>query len=82
VKISVGKLVLSRLIKEVIQQDLPSSGIDILPSTPGHIIVLSTLPLHHRDPFDRLLIAQAVAEEIPIVSADGVFDAYPVQRLW
>jgi PIN domain nuclease of toxin-antitoxin system len=40
------------------------------------------LPLHHRDPFDRLLIAQAVAEEIPIVSADAVFDAYPLQRLW
>jgi PIN domain nuclease of toxin-antitoxin system len=40
------------------------------------------LPFHHRDPFDRLLIAQAMVEQMPIVSADIVFDTYPMQRLW
>jgi PIN domain nuclease of toxin-antitoxin system len=40
------------------------------------------LPLHHRDPFDRMLIAQAMVDEIPIVSGDTAFDAYPVTRLW
>ena len=40
------------------------------------------LPFHHRDPFDRLLIAQAIAEGLPLVSQDGWFDAYPIQRLW
>ena len=40
------------------------------------------MPLYHRDPFDRLLIAQATVEQIPIVSGDTAFDAYPVTRLW
>ena len=40
------------------------------------------LPLHHRDPFDRMLIAQAIARALPLVSADAAFDAYPIQRSW
>jgi PIN domain nuclease of toxin-antitoxin system len=47
-----------------------------------HVALLTTMPFHHRDPFDRLLIAQATAERIPIVSADTAFDAYPVTCLW
>ncbi|WP_323798425.1 type II toxin-antitoxin system VapC family toxin [Microcoleus sp. FACHB-672] len=43
---------------------------------------VSTLPLHHRDPFDRLIISQAMVEQIPVLSADSAFEAYPVQRLW
>ena len=43
---------------------------------------LTTLPFHHRDPFDRLIIAQAMAEQIPVVSGDAAFDSYPVKRLW
>jgi len=44
--------------------------------------VLTTLPLHHRDPFDRLLVAQAMVEDIPLVSGDPALDAYPIIRLW
>ncbi|MGI9189822.1 MAG: hypothetical protein ACR2F9_06720 [Longimicrobiaceae bacterium] len=40
------------------------------------------MPLHHRDPFDRLFIAQAMAEELPVISVDEAFDAYTVQRVW
>jgi PIN domain nuclease of toxin-antitoxin system len=47
-----------------------------------HIAKVSNLPFHHRDPFDRLLIAQSLVEQIPIISVDSVFDAYSVQRLW
>lgn len=47
-----------------------------------HIEVIATLPLHHRDPFDRLLVAQGMVEKIPILSVDVILDAYPVQRLW
>ena len=47
-----------------------------------HFLAVSQMPLHHRDPFDRMLIAQSLSENIPIVSADTAFDAYPVQRLW
>jgi PIN domain nuclease of toxin-antitoxin system len=53
-----------------------------LPIEPKHTAVLTTLPFHHRDPFDRLLIAQAMMEAIPILSVDTAFDAYPVTRLW
>lgn len=53
-------------------------GIDI-----SHTAVIATLPLHHRDPFDRMIIAQAIVEQVPIVSADTTFDAYSgVTRLW
>ncbi|HLO46983.1 MAG TPA: PIN domain-containing protein [Kamptonema sp.] len=47
-----------------------------------HIEVVASLPLHHRDPFDRLIIAQAIVEQIPILSVDSIFDAYPIARLW
>jgi PIN domain nuclease of toxin-antitoxin system len=47
-----------------------------------HVAVVAKLPLHHRDPFDRLLIAQAMVESIPIVGADSLFDFYPIKRLW
>lgn len=59
-----------------------ADGIDVLPITVQHAIGVSTLPLHHRDPFDRLLIAQALAEGIPLVTADEALGAYAVQRLW
>ena len=54
----------------------------ILPIKVDHAAVLTTLPLHHRDPFDRLLIAQTMVEAMRIVSIDSVLDAYPVTRLW
>jgi hypothetical protein len=53
-----------------------------LTSVTEYADVQAGLPLHHRDPFDRMLIAQAMVEQIPIVSGDTAFDAYPVQRLW
>jgi PIN domain nuclease of toxin-antitoxin system len=47
-----------------------------------HLFEIARLPLHHRDPFDRLLIAQALVESIPIISADPAFDQYPIERIW
>jgi PIN domain nuclease of toxin-antitoxin system len=49
---------------------------------PKHTSILTTLPLYHRDPFDRLLVAQALVEAIPIISSDAQLDAYSVKRLW
>nr|WP_242038871.1 PIN domain-containing protein [Anabaena lutea] len=48
----------------------------------NHITVVTQVLLHHHDPFDRMLIAQAMVENIPIISADTIFDTYPIQRLW
>jgi len=56
--------------------------IEVLPITPAHADVIATLFFHHRDPFDRMLIAQAMVEQIPILSADVAFDSYPMTRLW
>lgn len=57
-------------------------GDEILPIEPRHAAALIALPFHHKDPFDRLLIAQSLAEAIPVVSAGGAFDPYGVTRMW
>jgi PIN domain nuclease of toxin-antitoxin system len=64
------------------EREITSNDFHILHIAPKHVAVLTTMPFHHRDPFDRLLIAQAVVEQIPIVSGDAAFDAYPITRLW
>jgi PIN domain nuclease of toxin-antitoxin system len=80
IKISLGKYALPEPYD--IEREIATNDFHILPIEPKHTAVLTTLPFHHRDPFDRLLIAQAMAEAIPILSVDTAFDAYPVTRLW
>lgn len=58
------------------------SGFQELPVRSNAAALVADLPLHHRDPFDRLLIAQAMAEGMPVVSADASFDAYGITRIW
>lgn len=82
IKQSIGKLTLSLPIKAFIEQQLSLNDFKLLNITLEHIYCTATLPLHHRDPFDRLLIAQAMIENIPIASADSAFDNYSVQRIW
>jgi PIN domain nuclease of toxin-antitoxin system len=60
---------------------LISGGIEILPIETSHLSILRDLPLQHRDPFDRLIIAQAQAEGMTLVSADGIFGMYAVELL-
>jgi PIN domain nuclease of toxin-antitoxin system len=54
----------------------------MLPISLEHIYQVNQLPLHYRDPFDRLLIAQSIVENIPIISSDVIFDSYPIKRIW
>jgi len=61
---------------------LSRTGFEVLQISLEHATRVETLPQHHRDPFDRLLIAQAVVESVTIISADPVFDPYGTQRLW
>ena len=82
IKVSVGKLTLGRQIDTFFEDRMGRSGIALLHITLAHIAKISTLPFHHRDPFDRMLIAQSLVEGIPIISADAVFDTYGVVRLW
>jgi PIN domain nuclease of toxin-antitoxin system len=82
IKIGVGKYALHEPYETFMQRGIFGNGFDILPIELKHTAVLTMLPFHHRDPFDRLLVAQAMVEQVPILGADTVFDAYPVSRLW
>ena len=82
IKISLGKLHLSQPFDLFIPNQLLLNDITILDITINHTLRVATLPFHHRDPFDRLLIAQSLVERMPCVSIDSVFDAYSVHRLW
>ena len=82
IKLRIGNLRLAQPFDIFVAQQLADNEIELLPINLAHLGVVSALPLHHRDPFDRLLIAQAMIEQTPIVSADAAFDAYSVTRLW
>jgi PIN domain nuclease of toxin-antitoxin system len=82
IKISLNKYALPEPYGVFMEREIRVNQFRILPIELRHTSALTTLPFHHCDPFDRLLIAQAMIEQIPIVSNDSVFDAYAVQRLW
>lgn len=82
IKSSIGKLKLLRPFDELIPEQLALNNIDILPIEFDHLTALTTLPLHHRDPFDRIIIAQAMTDGLFIISKDQAFDNYGVQLIW
>jgi len=82
IKIGLKKLSLPVGLPEAIQAGVSQLGIELLPLQVEHIYQLSDLPLHHRDPFDRLLIAQALCEKLTIIGGDSAFDKYKVDRIW
>lgn len=81
IKVSLGKLTLSAGFDDVVRQ-LSLNGVGLLNISTAHVSLVATLPFHHRDPFDRLLIAQAITEQVPVVSVDAAFDNYGITRLW
>ncbi|MFM7424535.1 MAG: type II toxin-antitoxin system VapC family toxin [Elainella sp.] len=82
IKVSVGKLSLPRPLNDFISEHIQANEIDILTINISHLTKVSTLPFHHRDPFDRLLAAQALVEQVPLIGVDAVFDSYEVNRIW
>lgn len=82
IKVNLKKLLLPDAYETFIPKQLTQNSIEVLPVTIEHLTVVAKLPLHHRDPFDRLLIAQAIAENIEIISADRKFDSYGINRRW
>ncbi|MDM8569491.1 type II toxin-antitoxin system VapC family toxin [Thiotrichales bacterium HSG1] len=82
IKYQLGKLQLDVSLPEMIEEQCLHNGIRILPIEQKHIFELSKLPFFHKDPFDRLLIAQAMVEQIPIVTADSLFTQYSVEVVW
>jgi PIN domain nuclease of toxin-antitoxin system len=81
IKLNIGKLKIEHSIEDIYQL-LAQLKIEILPIDRSDLDRYLTLPLHHRDPFDRLIISQAIERELILISADGAFEPYPVERLW
>lgn len=82
IKISVRKYALAQPYEDFMRDAIDRNGFHYLPIEPRYTAALISLPYHHRDPFDRLLVAQAMVEAIPIVSGDAALDSYPITRLW
>ena len=82
VKSQLDKLTFSSPLSELIEKQISVNGFIILPIELSHVLQLQNLPLHHKDPFDRLLIAQAIAENAMIVSNDSEVRRYSVKIIW
>lgn len=82
IKVRLGKLAIPSPLRAFLDRQFDENQIAILSVTLEHIYVLESLPMHHRDPFDRLLIAQSIAEEIVILSADEKLSAYSAEIIW
>lgn len=82
IKVSIGKLDLPNEISLFLAEARTNVSFEVLAIEQNHVLEVASLPFHHRDPFDRLLIAQAMLEQVPLVSADEQFDSYGITRHW
>ncbi len=82
IKVSLDKLSLPGEFEDLFPSSVEASGLSLLSIQPRHLAIVRRLAFHHRDPFDRLLIAQAQAENLTLVSLDAHFAAYDVPVLW
>ena len=82
IKVQSGKLKLPRPAGPYVLRKLAENGIEVLYISLDHLLALERLPMHHRDPFDRILIAQSLDENLPIVTSDPLFARYDVPLIW
>lgn len=82
IKISIGKMTLHQPFEKFIPHQLQENSISQLNINFRHVSKVISLPFHHRDPFDRIIIAQGLEEHLPILSSDEIFEDYGVNRLW
>jgi PIN domain nuclease of toxin-antitoxin system len=82
IKVSLGKLRVDGALDRFLPEQLAANGFQPLAIDLKHAARVATLPFHHRDPFDRLLVAQALEEELTVATADPVFAKYGVKRVW
>jgi PIN domain nuclease of toxin-antitoxin system len=82
IKAQVGKLNLPNPTGRYILKKLADNKIETLPISLDHVLKIETLPMHHRDPFDRMLIAQSMEQDWPIITSDRMFKKYPVRIIW
>lgn len=82
IKVSIGKLNLADPVSEFLSREILCNKFSTLNVTMDHLAKLSVLPFNHRDPFDRLIVSQALQESFPVVSTDASLDAYGIDRIW
>ena len=81
IKVSLGKIELKTSFHQI-NNKLSENGFEILPLTFEDTLIISSLPFHHRDPFDRIIIAQAMTNKMTIISKDGQFSLYGAKVVW
>lgn len=82
IKIGLGKLTVTGNLGSYLSERLTENAMEVLPVCLSHAVGVTELPHHHRDPFDRLLVAQAIIEGISLLSADPHLSQYPVEVIW
>jgi PIN domain nuclease of toxin-antitoxin system len=82
IKVQIGKLDLPVPTGRYILKKLAENKIETLPISLDHVLKIEALPMHHRDPFDRMVIAQSLTEDLPLVTADPHFEKYQVHSIW
>jgi len=82
IKVSLNRLTVPLPFTDLVEEHVYGNAIEIFGIVPRHLDILTTLPFYHKDPFDRLIIAQGQAENIPILSRDPALDDYAIRRLW
>ena len=82
IKVQLGKLRMPASVGDYLISKMTANGVSVLPIRLEHVLRIEKLPMHHRDPFDRVLIAQSMEEGWPLITADSVFRSYPVQVIW
>ncbi|MFH2045273.1 MAG: type II toxin-antitoxin system VapC family toxin [Pseudomonadota bacterium] len=82
IKVSINKLNLLQPYEKLIPQQLKENDINVMPIELSHLAKVIELPFYHRDPFDRIIIAQALIENLPIVTSDSIFSQYSVKLIW
>ncbi|MBE9141714.1 type II toxin-antitoxin system VapC family toxin [Planktothrix mougeotii] len=82
IKVNIGKLSLPKQYAEFMTEQIRVNDIEIVPVSLENLNHLSTLPLHHKDPFDRLIIAQGLTENLTIISKDSAFNFYEIKIIW
>lgn len=82
IKTSLNKLELLHPFDQLIPSQLEENAVEVLPIDLNHLSNVISLPFHHRDPFDRLIIAQCITENLPVITCDAAFQKYPVNMIW
>ena len=82
IKVNLGKLNVEGPLGPYLSKHLADVRVEVLPVSLRHAVGVADLPNHHRDPFDRLIVAQALAEGIPVLTADPLVTRYPVETIW